>query len=343
VDKHRAANKGKAEYALPAFELAGGLDALLEVYLFALGSGSNEARESAAQGLGEVVDMTSAGALKPYVVKMAGPLIRIVGDRFPGSVKAAILDALKKLLARGGPVLRPFLPQLQTTFVKSLQNALDAVRVAGMAALEEMVPLLPRLDPLVQEFVQGAASPDAGVRQDMLRGLLFVLLRRGKDVSPAAVLKACERGGAVFAAVRDYEQAGVRVVGAAAEAAALRLSGQDFYAERLGEADVDGADWPTRHGTLLALDAGLRCGLAMHGLAVDRVLERALEDESASVRAVAVDACGWVVPKRLDLLSEAARNEDSSGVRAVAQRAMGDRPVGIDALASMFSELGGVF
>ena len=33
-----------------------------------------------------MIDLTTPEALKPYVVKLAGPLIRIVGDRFPGSV-----------------------------------------------------------------------------------------------------------------------------------------------------------------------------------------------------------------------------------------------------------------
>lgn len=31
-----------------------------------------------------------------------GPLIRIVGDKFPGSVKKAIVEALRSLLVRGG-------------------------------------------------------------------------------------------------------------------------------------------------------------------------------------------------------------------------------------------------
>jgi len=230
VDKHKAANRGKDEYSLPALQLPGGLDALLEVYLFALVNGSNEARESAAQGMGEVVDMTSSAALKPYVVKMTGPLIRIVGDRFPGSVKSAILDALKKLLVKGGAILKPFLPQLQTTFVKSLQNTVDAVRSSGLAALEEMIPLLTRLDPLVQEFVLGVAQADAGVRLDMLRALLFALVTRGKEVS--VLSKITEHEGAVFVAVRDWELPGVRVVAAAVEAAALKLQDLEFVSER---------------------------------------------------------------------------------------------------------------
>lgn len=44
--------------------------------------------------LGEVVQLTSAAALRPFVIKITGPLIRVVGDRFPAEVKAAILKTL---------------------------------------------------------------------------------------------------------------------------------------------------------------------------------------------------------------------------------------------------------
>ena len=78
-------------------------------------TGSAEQRESAANGLSEVVKLTSAAALKPFLIKVTGPLIRVVGDRFAHPVKAAILTTLTLLLDKGGPMLKPFLPQLQTT------------------------------------------------------------------------------------------------------------------------------------------------------------------------------------------------------------------------------------
>ena len=50
------------------------------------------------------------------------PLIRIVGDRFTWQVKAAILSTLSVVLTKGGIALKPFLPQLQTTFIRCLQD-----------------------------------------------------------------------------------------------------------------------------------------------------------------------------------------------------------------------------
>ena len=57
-------------------------------------------KEQAAQGLGEVIRLTSAEALQPSVVHITGPLIRILGDRFNWSVKAAVLETLAVLLAK---------------------------------------------------------------------------------------------------------------------------------------------------------------------------------------------------------------------------------------------------
>ena len=36
-------------------------------------------------------------ALKPYFVKITGPLIRVVADKFPWAVKAAILKTLREV------------------------------------------------------------------------------------------------------------------------------------------------------------------------------------------------------------------------------------------------------
>lgn len=53
---------------------------------------------------------------------ICSPLIRIIGDRFPWQVKSAILSTLSIMIHKGGIALKPFLPQLQTTFVKCLQD-----------------------------------------------------------------------------------------------------------------------------------------------------------------------------------------------------------------------------
>ena len=80
---------------LQGFCLPKGIAPLLPIFLQGLLSGSNDIRELAALGLGDIIELTSVEALKPFVITITGPLIRIVGDRFEWQVKAAILHTLR--------------------------------------------------------------------------------------------------------------------------------------------------------------------------------------------------------------------------------------------------------
>ena len=82
-------------------------------------------------GIEHIVSITTQDALKPYVVQATGPLIRsfagpshLIGT----DVKIAILSSLSAILVKGAPSCKPFVPQLQTTFVKALQDPSSAVR-----------------------------------------------------------------------------------------------------------------------------------------------------------------------------------------------------------------------
>jgi hypothetical protein len=179
--RHRKGASREGPYLLGGLNVPKGLEPLLPIYQHALMHGSPHMREIAASGLGELIELTGAPALKPFLIKLTGPLIRIVGDRFPSGVKAAILTTLSLLLAKGGVALKSFVPQLQTTFVKSLSDPHSHVRRHGGAALRLLMPLSSRVDPLVNELVAGAVGgDDEAIRVTMLGSLADVA------VSPAA-------------------------------------------------------------------------------------------------------------------------------------------------------------
>lgn len=71
------------------------------------------------------------------------PLIRIIGDRFPWQVKSAILSTLSIIIRKSGMALKPFLPQLQTTFVKCLQDstrlALNILRCYSLTYVHSLI------------------------------------------------------------------------------------------------------------------------------------------------------------------------------------------------------------
>ncbi|EDV23577.1 uncharacterized protein TRIADDRAFT_58366 [Trichoplax adhaerens] len=118
---------------------------------------SSEIKEEAATGLGELIELTSVAALKPNVVNMTGPLIRILGDTFNGNV---------------GANLKQFVPQLQTTFRKALNDANRAVRDEASKALKLAIKYHSRADLLFTELHKGIKSvEDIAIRVSMLGAL----------------------------------------------------------------------------------------------------------------------------------------------------------------------------
>merc|ERR1719450_937654 len=109
----------KAGQLMPGFCLPKGIQPILPVYREAILSGEAELKELASIALTEVIQITSPESLETSVIHITGPLIRVLGDRFAPSVKCAILDTIGLLLEKTGVKLKPFLPQLQTTFLKS--------------------------------------------------------------------------------------------------------------------------------------------------------------------------------------------------------------------------------
>lgn len=140
---------------LPGFNVVPqGLDPLINIFLQGLRYGKNvEVREQAALGLGDFIALSSAEALGPFVRNITGPLILVVGDRFPWQVKAAILNTLSLMLEKGGAHLKPFMPPLQTAFIKSLQDSTEVVRNYAVQCLAKLVPMNPRIEGLITELL----------------------------------------------------------------------------------------------------------------------------------------------------------------------------------------------
>lgn len=185
--RHRKGGVGATgEYLLPGLCIPKGLEPFLPSYQHALMNGSPELRQSAAAGLGELVLLSSTASLRPYLIKLTGPLIRIAGDRFPGHVKAAILQTLEIILGKGGVALKPFLPQLQTTFVKALNDTAAEVRTHGTSALTKLVSLSPRVDPLIAELTEKLKTTTGGIREANLDAITSVVQQVGDKISAAA-------------------------------------------------------------------------------------------------------------------------------------------------------------
>ncbi|KAH7354576.1 armadillo-type protein [Pyrenochaeta sp. MPI-SDFR-AT-0127] len=177
---------GVAGADLPGFSLPKGINAILPIFLQGLMNGSVEQRTQAALAISDVIDRTSAKALQPFVAQITGPLIRVVTERST-EVKAAILLTLNNLLEKIPAFLKPFLPQLQRTFAKSLADtSSDVLRARAAKALGTLIKLTPRVDPLIAELVTGSKTSDEAVKNAMLKALFEVVSKAGKNMNDAS-------------------------------------------------------------------------------------------------------------------------------------------------------------
>ncbi|KAK5117180.1 hypothetical protein LTR85_008948 [Meristemomyces frigidus] len=174
---------GVAGHDLPGFSLPKGINAILPIFLQGLMNGSAEQRTQAALAISDLIDRTSADGLRPFVTQITGPLIRVVSERST-ELKAAILLTLNNLLEKIPTFLKPFLPQLQRTFAKSLADpSSEVLRSRAAKALGTLITMTPRIDPLIAELVTGSKTTDTGVRNAMLKALYEVVSKAGANMS----------------------------------------------------------------------------------------------------------------------------------------------------------------
>ena len=211
---------GVPGHPVDGFSRPNGLKPILPILLQGLLAGTAEQREQAAYGLGDLVERTSPEAFKAYCIQTVGPLIRVIGDRFPPPVKSAILSTLTTLLTRVPQFVKPFFPQLQRTFVKSLvEPASLSVRNRAVAALGALMQHQPRVDPLVTELVNLTASEEGDVRDSVVNGLAATIASGGKNMSETSMSSAVDIISEAFAESpkESYATAVARLVAAVAE------------------------------------------------------------------------------------------------------------------------------
>ncbi|KAH9728178.1 protein ILITYHIA [Citrus sinensis] len=301
-------------------------------------SGSAELREQAALGLGELIEVTSEQSLKEFVIPITGPLIRIIGDRFPWQVKSAILSTLSIIIRKGGIALKPFLPQLQTTFIKCLQDSTRTVRSSAALALGKLSALSTRVDPLVGDLLSSLQVSDAGIREAILTALKGVLKHAGKSVSSAVKIR-------VYSVLKDlvyHDDDQVRVSAASILGIMSQCMEDGQLADLLQELLnlASSPSWAARHGSVLVFATFLRhnpSAISMSPLflsILDR-LKSSLKDEKFPLREASTKALGRLLLHQIqsgpanttvvvDILASvvSALHDDSSEVRRRALSAL---------------------
>ena len=169
-----------------------------------------------------------------------------------------LAQTLIVLLDKGGASLKAFVPQLQTTFVKALNDPARDVRSRGAAALGRLMPLSLRVDPLMTELTGLCVKAEStAIKISVLDAMATVLLMGGNKATPASLDAA--RGALTKALMEEDE--GVRVSASFAFARLvwfLESSAVTDAALDLLDTGKAGADWTQVCGKLQGLGAVLQ-------------------------------------------------------------------------------------
>lgn len=285
---------------LSGFCLPKGITPLLPVFREAILNGLPEEKESAAQGLGEVIQLTSAASLQPSVVHITGPLIRILGDRFNAGVKSSVLETLAILLHKVGVMLKQFLPQLQTTFLKALHDASRAVRMKAGYALAELVLIHTRPDPLFTEIHNGLKNADdPQVRETMLQALRGVITPAGDKMGEPLRRQIYQTLGGLLGIEEEISRSAV--------GGCLGSLCRWITPEQLDDALINhilnddyGDDWMLRHGRAAALFVALKEAPALvyatkYELKINKNIINNITHERFQIAGSAVKAAAYII------------------------------------------------
>ncbi|XP_033829216.1 eIF-2-alpha kinase activator GCN1 [Periophthalmus magnuspinnatus] len=342
-DLHRDIRSAAADVKgqhLPGFCLPKkGVTCILPVLREGVLTGSPEQKEEAAKALGGVIKLTSPEALRPSVVNITGPLIRILGDRFAWTVKTALLETLTLLLAKVGIALKPFLPQLQTTFLKALQDSSRAVRLRAAEALGQLVSIHTKVDPLFTEQLAAIRNAeDAGVRETMLQALRFVIQGAGSKVDPAIRKNITT----TLLGMLGHDEDNTRMASAGCVGELCAFLSDDELKTVLTQhvlADVSGVDWMVRHGRSMALAIAVKsapeklCAKEYNDTVTETILANATADR-IPIATSGIRALGFLVRHQLRSEGDSSISQriitqfvkclqnQSSDIRLVAERVL---------------------
>ena len=111
-----------ASDSLQLFKYPRGVDIVIKIFINCLLTGKTMVRTDASFNIGALARFTPIECYSHHAIKMAGALIRIVNDKFDDNLKVLIFRALRRIFEKAGPIMKPMLAPLKTTFNKYLKN-----------------------------------------------------------------------------------------------------------------------------------------------------------------------------------------------------------------------------
>lgn len=193
--KKKLSTFGQHQILVPGFCLEKGLAPMVQIFLQGmLGTTDPDGRQAAAEGMDELLSTSTQEAVKAHVTTICGPLIRIAREKFPWTVKAAILSALVRMIDKGRLGLKPFIPQLQTTFSKCLSDTSREVRLVAADGLGQLMALQPKAHTVVWDLVKTISASESNYEEveATLKALQCAFTHSGDKLNDETVESACE-------------------------------------------------------------------------------------------------------------------------------------------------------
>ncbi|KAK9703077.1 HEAT repeat [Popillia japonica] len=290
--------KGSSEL-LPGFCLPKGILPILPIFREAILNGDGDEKEAAAQGLGEVIKVTNAQALQPSVVAITGPLIRILGDRFSPNVKVAVLETLALLLAKVGVMLKQFLPQLQTTFLKALNDQNRMVRLKSANALSYLILIHQKAETLFTELHNTIKNTeDSSIRETTLHALRGIVGPAGDKISDSLRKQI----HVTLVNLISHQEDITRIAAAGCLGSLCKWLPSDQLDTTITEHILNDAstDWMLRHGRGAALSVALKespdiIWTEQYEVRTERTILSQLAADNIAVTQTAVRSCGYLL------------------------------------------------
>ena len=188
--EYLALNSGTGTYKISSIEILnnkGSLDGFLQICLNTLLHSDLNMREASAVTYRYLIDLTSKAYLEPYVKKITGSLIRVATDKFPNSLKSRILESLLSLQRRESTGIKVFLPALQTTLIKSI-NDIQADQEVTNLSLQNLIGVLKsnkKYDAVIRDLQNYIvrAGQQTKLKGKPLEGIAEIMHHYGEEVS----------------------------------------------------------------------------------------------------------------------------------------------------------------
>ena len=148
--------------------------------------------------INDIINYCPRKNLKPYIMKLVGPMIRILGEKIPPETKEKLMDNAKNLIVKVKEDIKSISPQLQSVFLKTLNESTNIYKPDHhqVKAGENIILLLqyhPRADVTANDLfksIQNKLDQKSGTIVLLEMEILSDIIRfNGEKLKPDTITK----------------------------------------------------------------------------------------------------------------------------------------------------------